>query len=440
MRKHTFTKITLLSVCLLTGTFIACKKDAKPAVEENEELVVFEKGVPVGTPVTKSIGPEGGVIAMPDGRIAVTVPAGAVATATTFAIQPVTSTLPLSCDTITYKLTPENIKFAKPVTIRFNYSQKDIIGANAELLSIAYQDAEGHWLGKAATALDSIHHTLTVTSHHFSTWGPYRLFMLVAEKYGATEGEKVNFRIIYNTSSTQIRDDDMSEILDPIVKPKEFNTAKNVSGWKVYGPGTLQPKDQKSQATYTAPASITKKSTATVEVTLSNLFSQVDPTRPGRSGKMILLAPLELLPAQFDFYVDGKKVVLTDISFSSNGANMIIKGKYGVNEMQATINAIGRGNYNYAYPSGGIPANKAVIYYGPDTDERYLCGTLKCENGIPAGTLTSPGVVSINIWGKVGEVVDGNLEATLYRFDKAQHHPCAIQTVSLKAVFMMKRK
>jgi hypothetical protein len=434
-------KNTLLLLCLLAATFIACKKDPKPAVEEDEALVVFDKGVPVGTPVTKSIGPEGGVIAMPDGRISVSVPAGAVKAATLFSIQPVTSTLPLSCDSINYKLTPENLRFDKPVTIRFNYSENDIDGSAPELLSIGYQDAAGHWFGKDATALDSIHRTLTVNSYHFSTWGSYRLFAIGGGKDAVTESEKSYYNIMYVNSSQPIQEAEFDDVMTPIVSPKEFNTSKDVSGWKVHGQGTLEPSGDKSKAVYTAPSSIKKKSTVTVEVTLSNLFDKVDPTRPGRSGKMILLKPLDLVPAQFEFYVDGKKAALTDIRFSSNGANMVINGKNGVNEMQVTINGLGRGNYGYAFPSGSIPAGKAVIYYGPNSGERYLCGTIKCVNGVPEGTMVSPGVVSIYDWGKVGEVVSGDFQATLYRFDPSKpQDPCAVQSISIKADFSMKRK
>jgi hypothetical protein len=444
MMKQTLMNITglrtLLLAGLLTGTFFACKKDPKPAVEENKPLEVFEKGVPVGTPVTKSIGPEGGVIAMPDGRIAVTVPAGAVAAATMFGIQPVTSTLPLSCDSITYKLTPENVKFAKPVTIRFNYSAKDIDGTAVELLNIAYQDTAGHWLGKTATVLDSIHHTLTVNSHHFSTWGAYQLFKLMAEREVVSEGERCEFYIYGIVSSEPITEAQFDDVTVPLVSSTKYNSAKNVSGWKVHGLGTLAVQGDKSWAFYTAPSSVKKKSTATVEVTLSNLFDKKDPLQPGRSGKMILLKSLELLPVKFEFYVDGNKVELTDIRASSNGSNMVIIAKNGVNELQVTINATGSGSFPWAFPSGGIPVNQAVIYYGPDTDDRYLCGTTNCENGVPNGTTkTSPGGVGINSWGNVGDIVSGQFTAALYRYNSKQN-PCDIKSISVKGEFSMRRK
>lgn len=429
----------LLLAGLLTGGYMACKKDAKPTVEENEALVVFPKGTPVGNPVTKMIGPEGGNIAMPDGRITVTVPPGAVQSATSFSIQPVTSTLPLSCDTITYQLLPEHITFAKPVTIRFNYTTDYMDGSNPDLMSIAYQDSAGHWLGREATALDSIHRTLTINSSHFSTWGTYRLFALIIDRNELSEGEKTVLAIQAVVSNKPIKESEFDDMV-PLAPPSEYNSQKNVSNWKLHGQGALQPIPDKSSAGYTAPATISKNAKATVEVTLSNLFDKQNPMRPGRSGKMILLKPIKLLAKQFDFYVDGQKTDLTDIRFSSSGANMVIKGRSGQNDLQATVNAVGKGTYHYAFPSGGIPQGKAVIYYGPDSDLRYLCGTIKCAGGMPTPeTIVSPGAVNFTNWGNSGQLVSGSFEATLYRFDKSKQDPCAIQTVAVKATFSMKR-
>lgn len=437
----------LLLACLLTGGFIACKKDKNKDSPEDPkpapELVVFEKGTPVGNPITKTIGPAGGNLSTPDGNILVTIPPGAIPEATQFSIQPVTSTLPQSGDAVTYKLTPENVSFAKPVTIKFNYTDKHVEGSSPELLNIAYQDSAGHWFGKMATKLDSVNHTLTVTTKHFSTWGTYRIFELRCNKTNVTDGDQASFYIQAVNYENEIPEPggENDDFLAPVTKPAEYNSTKNVSGWKIHGQGTFKVVDQKSAILYTAPASIKKNTTATAEVTLSNLFQKQDPTRPGRSGKMIILCPVNLVAGRFDFYVDGKKVQLDGVTISSNGANIVIKGKNGDNEMQATINGFEEGIYSYAFPSGTIPLKKAVIYYGPDVDKkRYLCGALSCVNDGAPEMLVSPGQIFISNWSGPGELVDGDFEATLYRYADNQQVPCKhIETIHIKADFAMKR-
>lgn len=437
----------LLLACLLAGSLTGCKKNNNNRDPEDPkpvpELVVFEKGTPVGNPITKTIGPEGGVISTPKGNISVTIPPAAIQQAMQFSIQAVRSTLPQSGDTITYKLTPENVSFAKPVTIKFNYTSKQVEGSSPELLNVAYQDSAGHWFGKVATELDSVRRTLTVTTKHFSTWGTYRVFELRCTETNISEGEKTNFYINAVNYENEMPEPggDPNDVLAPVTKPKEYGIKKNVSGWKVHGLGTLKVDEQKIGALYTAPASIKKNSTATAEVTLSNLFQKKDPTRPGRSGKMIILCPVNLINSKFDFYVDGKKVQLSDVSISSNGNNIVILGHNGENELQATLNGNVSGFYPYSFPSGGIPPRKAVIYYGPDVDKkRYLCGALSCVDAGPPKQLLSPGMVVISKWPSVGKLVEGEFEATLYRYAENQQIPCKhIETINIKAYFAIKR-
>lgn len=132
---------------------------------------------------------------------------------------------------------------------------------------------------------------------------------------------------------------------------------------------------------------------------------------------------------------------LDGVTITSNGRNIVILGKNGENEMQATINGFEEGLYTYAFPSGSIPSHKAVIYYGPDVDKkRYLCGALSCVNDGAPEQLVSPGRIFISTWGSAGKLVDGEFEATLYRYKENQQIPCKhIETIHIKADFAIKR-
>jgi hypothetical protein len=98
----------------------------------------------VGNPAVKTIGPAGGSIASTDGRLVISVPAGAVAVDTEFTVQGVASSAPSGIGS-GYKLTPNNVEFAKPLRASFTVSAADLKGLPAESLTPAFQDGDGQW-------------------------------------------------------------------------------------------------------------------------------------------------------------------------------------------------------------------------------------------------------------------------------------------------------
>jgi hypothetical protein len=130
--------------------------------------LVTPAGDPVGPVTTVEIGPEGGHAASPDGRLAIDVPAGAVAQTTTFTIQPTTTAVPGAIGP-GWQLGPEGQTFGVPVTLTFAYG--DAVGAtDPELLIVAYQAPDGGWRPVAITDTDPVTGTVSVQSNHFSLW------------------------------------------------------------------------------------------------------------------------------------------------------------------------------------------------------------------------------------------------------------------------------
>ena len=86
----------------------------------------------------------GGELTSADGTLRLTIPAGALSTATDIAIQPISNELTGGIGDA-YRLTPHGQTFSKPVTITFNYNAADTVGSRPEFLDIAFQDAEGSW-------------------------------------------------------------------------------------------------------------------------------------------------------------------------------------------------------------------------------------------------------------------------------------------------------
>lgn len=441
MRLTPTPKLFRVLLCsLLIGSFAACKKnDDKPAdVEDNRPATVFEKGAPVGAAITKLIGPAGGILTTPDGRILITIPPAAIRDAITFSLQPVMSTLPLNGDTLCYQLQPADVKFLKPVTIQFKYTDVDEDGSHPELLNVAFQDEEGHWFGKQSTELDSIHKTLTVTSTHFSTWGIYRSFALALDQSSLQEGEDANIWIRKVSSSKDIPETDGASLLSPMIGIADYESSKNISGWKVHGLGTLTPSSSKVEAELKAPDKITKNSTSTVEVTLSNLFDKKDPTRPGKTGQMILTRKVKLIAGKFDLYVNGHYEELEEVAIEGGNNMFVIKGNSEMGEWQFTVTGTGKGSYSYG--DVGTPGKAYAYYTYSDEDLRFLSTNLLCKADGSIEKVVSAGAVNITRWGNAGELVEGTLDATLRRPDNKQQFPCRVhELLTLRAEFSLRR-
>jgi hypothetical protein len=90
-----------------------------------------EVGTPAGNKVTKDIGPEGGTLVSPDGRLTLTVPQNALTETVPFSIQPVTSKFETGLG-LSYRLEPEGKTFATPVDISVHYDDHDLEGTFPE--------------------------------------------------------------------------------------------------------------------------------------------------------------------------------------------------------------------------------------------------------------------------------------------------------------------
>ncbi len=102
------------------------------------------RGATAGPLVSAAIGANGGVLTTADGRVKITVPAGAVSHNQTFSIQPIQNTLrPGKPDSRSFRLLPENITFSQPITVELKYDPADLSFGTEEVMRVAYQTAEG---------------------------------------------------------------------------------------------------------------------------------------------------------------------------------------------------------------------------------------------------------------------------------------------------------
>ena len=224
-----------------------------------------EVGTPVGDKVTKAIGPEGGSITSPDGRLTLTVPENALAETVAFSIQPVTNKFGGGLG-LAYKLEPDGKTFDTPLDISVHYDDHDLEGTFPEALSLAYQDDKGAWHMQKAIYLDKDKKTIEVSTTHFSNWSYAPKLKVSPSEATVRVGEKVRL---------SLTDCDESLIQRFLIKILPFGfgapcslSASWFGSWKLVGEGTLTDAGSPSyDMIYTAPGKKPKPNKAIVVIT-----------------------------------------------------------------------------------------------------------------------------------------------------------------------------
>jgi len=136
----------------------------QPAVAEQvattgeEPAVVTAAGVPIGTPITQTIGAGGGRLVSADGTVSVEVPPGALAADAELRLQAITNTAP-DGQGDGVRLQVEGV-LAKPLTLTLAYAEA--MAPHADGLGVALQRADGSWLSLPITQLDKANRAVSV--------------------------------------------------------------------------------------------------------------------------------------------------------------------------------------------------------------------------------------------------------------------------------------
>lgn len=355
----------VLSLCLL----ISCQPDKHLSPQEDPppvsaDPVARPKGSPLDSKVTTTIGPGGGVLRYKD-DVLLEIPAGAVADATLFGIQPITNTLDETGTAQAYRLTPEGIHFKKPVKISFTY---DALSAeNPTTRRVAFQRKDGVWCG-VSTALDRSNNRVSIETSHFSDWVWFDQIGLRKNKESVSAGEQVELRVMEMMLAALNSTNHVDSV--PLAALDEIGKAKDVviNNWKIVsGPGKLSPKINThmipGNAIYTAPETVNTPKEVEIQVEVESKNGYIsDPKAPNgrrKFGKLILLTKIRLVPTNY-FYlqVDG---VRKDLSAGASGAiqnGNITVGGADNNGNLITLVCYGGGTGSY---QGGIRAGESFI-------------------------------------------------------------------------------
>lgn len=206
----------LFLICVIVG----CKKEnIESEFPDFSHLrpVITARGTSLGAPRTAQIGPAGGELRSEDGRLMVSIPAGALTNTVTVGVEPISNNAPLGLGT-GYRLTPEGVNFAKPVKLTFSYENTMLRGTAAEFLWIVSQKADGTWEGDLRSELDAAARTVSMETSHFSDWILGKMINLELLPSSAVVKVKnsVDLMVTGFLNDEDINDDDLLVPLTPV--------------------------------------------------------------------------------------------------------------------------------------------------------------------------------------------------------------------------------
>lgn len=140
-------------------------------------------GVPVGVSSSATIGPAGGSLSSSDGRVTLTLPAGALPSQTTLSIEPISNRAHGGIG-VGYRLAPDGLALKTPATLSFHYRDSELVGSAPALLGAASRSADGLWRWSGGV-VDTNTHTLAVATSHLSDWSLVSSFVLSTLPPGA---------------------------------------------------------------------------------------------------------------------------------------------------------------------------------------------------------------------------------------------------------------
>ncbi|MFT3826588.1 MAG: hypothetical protein QM731_21890 [Chitinophagaceae bacterium] len=326
-------KNNLFVLFCLTGISVlySCKKDSNNGPDEipGADPVVTDKGAALGAAKTASIGTSGGTLTSDDGRLTITIPAGAFSATTTVGIQPLSNNSPMGLGNA-YRITPEGTTFAKPVTLTFNYDDALLGKVVEDFLWITSQQADGTWVGYRKSDVNTTGNTVSVQATHFSDWSMARFIDLALNP--AATVVTVNKSVALVVTGF-LKEEDAEELvpltpisstqipvnqLDAAIARTERYLAFKITGWSLNGSdapvsnsnGKLAANGE--SAIYTAPSKIPNPNKVTVSVSLET--TKNDNTK----SKYLLLSEIAITEGNYYLHlnVDG-----TDYYYAQYGLN-----------------------------------------------------------------------------------------------------------------------
>lgn len=267
-------------------------------------------GVPIGNAVSATIGATGGSVSTPDGKIALSIPAGALAADTVISIQPLTNMAHGKIGAA-YRLTPDGQIFLTPVTLTFAYTDEDLAGTAADFLGAAFQTADGYWQWAGDVTLDTTAKTVSVSASHFSDWSNVRgLQIRPPKKTVRPNGSvglqvKVCYPVSYDGGLASLASDcdATGQGIVATLSIDEWSVNSREGGGDIFG--TVSGRG--ATATYMAPATVPIPNTVAVSARVHN-------PKKGPTAKTLVVS----------------NITIADESWTGTATNVFVDPEVGV--------------------------------------------------------------------------------------------------------------
>lgn len=125
-------------------------------------------------------------ISLKHGQIVINIPAGAMEEGTKISIGSSDVTFIDTAHVLhKFELKPAGTKFKEPVTLTFHYNKAWLKGNSPWNIGIAYKDdKDGNWYAAVNGNVDTVKHTISIKTKHFSHWTIYNCFHLYMKADG----------------------------------------------------------------------------------------------------------------------------------------------------------------------------------------------------------------------------------------------------------------
>jgi hypothetical protein len=417
----------LLSLLLLN----ACKKENPVQQPTSEPSIPFPTaiGKPIGTAVTKEIGTTGGSITSPDGRITITLPAGALSSNTPITIQPIENTTPLGIG-LSYDFLPNGQQFAKPVTVTLHYNNEELAGTAPELLEFAFQNNQNAWQGTGNLQVNKSAQTVDAFIKHFSRWSFYATFKMLPEQKSLLVNKTALLQVMKLPYTEDPDPNNMQELLHTLGQPQVM-AADKVSNWAVNGQASAQGS---SNGWLSGSADNEKQYHAPADVPAGNPVAVSASLNTGKGNVTVVSHMNVQKELSFEFSCNGQsyKDLEGTVAASTSAGTLYIfmmSKKITGEKIPSLVLTMGEGftgKGSYAFGEKNLVACTTTAAPYEWHTEYFEEGSVMPKFGT--------GNVTIDTWGSIGELVAGTISGTLH-YQKTVGNITEQQTTAVNARF-----
>lgn len=274
---------TILPVLAL-GALLACQKPTDLITPDNPTSIdslgtPTEVGKLTSVPTTKTIGPAGGTITTPDGKITLDFPAGAVRQETTITVQTGENEAPNGVGA-GINISPADLTFEQPVTMTYTFQGQELSGTSVDAMGVAYQDGRKAWQLTGLATADKAKKTVKTRLNKGAWWSLITQYKLSPEQTTINVNEPLELILtrVGGDDLTFSKGDKLSALTLQDARKDVSRLFINGVDWTAIPPkdqhfGTISQNKQTGQILFTAPGQKPDPNPVMVSLELKNSAS-----------------------------------------------------------------------------------------------------------------------------------------------------------------------